>query len=254
MSEIELRNVGVEFPIYDVNTRRLVRTDLLRRRLGGRLGERKQDARVVVTALSDVTLGIPHGARVGLIGHNGAGKTTLLRVLAGIYHPSRGEIRVDGRVSPLFDVTLGMEYDATGYENISILGMLLGLSREDVRRAIPEIEEFTGLRGYLSLPVRTYSAGMQMRLAFAMMTAVTPEIVLLDEAIGSGDAAFRRSMQHRLHQFLSQSSIMVLASHSDDLIRQFCTRGIVLEGGEIVFDGPVEEALASYQRDMSADN
>lgn len=227
----------------------MVRTDILRQSLGGKLGARKQrSSRVLVTALSNINLTIPHGDRVGLIGHNGAGKTTLLRVLAGIYHPSRGTISIEGRVSPLFDIALGMEPDATGYENINILGLLLGMSRVEIKRAIPEIEEFTGLREYLSLPIRTYSSGMQMRLGFAMVTAVTPEIVSLDESIGTGDAAFHQAMQRRFDRFLSRSNIMVLASHSDDLIRKFCTRALLLDGGEIVFDGPVEDGLAAYQQ------
>lgn len=252
MAEIELSGVDVEFPIYDVNTRRLVRTDILRQSLGGKLGTSKQNKRVVVTALSNLNLKIQHGDRVGLIGHNGAGKTTLLRVLAGIYHPARGRIRVDGHISPLFDIALGMELDATGYENINIMGMLLGMSRAEIRRSVPGIEEFTGLREYLSLPVRTYSSGMQMRLAFAMVTAITPDIVLLDEAIGAGDAAFHERMQSRLEHFLSQSSIMVLASHSDELVRRFCSRGLLLERGEIIFDGSVDDALSTYKARMKA--
>jgi ABC-2 type transport system ATP-binding protein/lipopolysaccharide transport system ATP-binding protein len=202
----------------------------------------------VVKALTNLSFTINHGDRVGLIGHNGAGKTTLLRAIAGIYRPTEGELTVDGRVSPLFDIALGMELDATGYENINILGMLLGLTRAEIKSATPRIEDFTGLQEYLSLPVRTYSAGMQMRLAFGLITSVTPEIVLLDEAVGAGDASFHHRMQQRLNEFLSQSSIMVLASHSDDLIRQFCNRAIVLDRGESVFCGPVEEALALYYR------
>ena len=245
MSEIILENVSVEFPIYEVQARRLIRTDLIRHHLGGDFGVDRND-HVVVKALRDLTFTIPHGDRVGLIGHNGAGKTTLLRVMAGIYRPISGKLHVDGHVSPLFDIALGMELDATGYENINILGMLLGMTRSDIKRAIPAIEEFTDLREYLSLPVRTYSAGMQMRLAFGLITSVKPEIVLLDEAIGTGDASFHHRMEQRMKAFLSQSSIMVLATHSDDLIRQFCNRAIVLEGGQAIFDGPVGEALAFY--------
>jgi ABC-2 type transport system ATP-binding protein len=251
MSEIALQNVDVEFPIYDVNTRRLVRTDILRRGLGGRLATGKS-SRVVVSALSNLTFTLKHGDRVGLIGHNGAGKTTLLRVLAGIYYPARGTIRVDGRVSPLFDITLGMEMDATGYENIKILGMLLGMSSKETQRAVPEIEEFTGLRDYLSLPVRTYSSGMQMRLAFAMVTVKAPEIVLLDEAISVGDASFKKAMQARVDHFLSRSSILVFASHSDELMSRFCNRALVLESGQLIFDGAVDDALRFYHERAQA--
>jgi len=245
MAYLKLRNVDVDFPVYGVRSRRLLASNLLRLRTGGVMAVGGKD-HVTVSALRDITIDIEHGERLGLIGHNGAGKTTLLRVLAGIYHPTRGSITREGRVSPMFNITLGMEKDATGYENIRITGMLLGMTRKEVETAIPEIEEFTELGDYLALPVRTYSSGMFMRLAFGIATAKVPEILLLDEGLAAGDAAFAAKAKDRLHKFFSESSILVVASHSEGIIRELCNRAALLEKGQIVFHGDVDEALRCY--------
>jgi ABC-type polysaccharide/polyol phosphate transport system ATPase subunit len=246
LAEIVLENVVAEFPIYGSQPS-------LRKALFGRVGgvlEHSNGAgkRVVVRALDNVTLRIHHGDQLGILGHNGAGKSTMLRVLAGIYQPSQGRISIDGRVSPLFNVSPGLDMDDTGYENVLTCGLLLGMSRAEIERKLPEIEAFTELNDYLSLPVRTYSSGMLVRLGFAIATAIDPEILLLDEGLGAGDARFAVRAAERVQALIGRSSIMVLASHSEELIRQMCKRAILLDRGRILADGPTEAVLEVYRR------
>jgi ABC-2 type transport system ATP-binding protein/lipopolysaccharide transport system ATP-binding protein len=170
----------------------------------------------------------------------------LLRVLSGIYPPTDGTVELQGRVAPMFNISLGMEMDATGYENIHMMGRLLGMNEEEIEVAAPGIEEFTELGDYLSLPVRTYSSGMLMRLAFAIATARPADIVLIDEAMGAGDAAFYEKTQERLGRFLSKSGLLVLTTHSERLMRQFCTRAVLLHNGKTEMVGDLDEVYAKY--------
>ena len=247
MAQITLNNVVTEFPIYGAQPS--LRSALFGH-VGGvlRRGSNGAAKRVVVRALDNVSLSINHGDQVGILGHNGAGKSTMLRVLAGIYEPSGGSITIDGRVSPLFTTSPGLHQDDTGYENIITCGLLLGMTRDEIERKLPEIEAFTELSDYLALPVRTYSSGMLVRLGFAIATAIDPEILLLDEGLGAGDARFATHAANRVRAMIERSSIMVLASHSDELIRQMCKRAILLDRGRVVADGPTEEVLAIYGR------
>ncbi len=246
MALIELTGVSVVFPIYDSSSRSL-KNRLVSSTTGGQLGTEPNHA-TVVQALDSISLTLTDGARIGLVGHNGAGKSTLLRVLAGIYEPSSGAIRIEGHVAPLFDIALGMDPEATGYENILIRGLLLGLSRAAIRARIPEIAEFTELGEFLDLPVRTYSDGMRLRLAFAVSTAIEPEILLLDEGIAAGDAAFLAKANARLRSFAERAAIIVLASHSAPLIRAMCKSAVLLERGKVAAMGPVDEILELYAR------
>ena len=245
MAHIRLRNVNVDIPVYDARSRRLISKEVLLRRIGGAM-KVDSDSRVVVAALHDITLDIEQGDRLGLVGHNGAGKTTLLRVLSGIYPPTDGTVESQGRVAPMFNISLGMEMDATGYENIHMMGRLLGMENDEVAAAVPDIEDFTELGDYLSLPVRTYSSGMLMRLAFGIATARTADIVLIDEAMGAGDAVFYEKTQERLGRFLSKSSLLVLTTHSERLMRQFCTRAVLMHNGKIELVGDLDEVYAKY--------
>ncbi len=245
MAHIRLRNVNVDIPVYDARSRRLISREVLLRRVGGAM-KIDRDSRVVVSALHDITLDIEQGDRLGLVGHNGAGKTTLLRVLSGIYPPTDGVIESSGRVAPMFNISLGMEMDATGYENIHMMGRLLGMENEEIEAAVPDIEEFSELGDYLTLPVRAYSSGMLMRLAFGIATARTADIVLIDEAMGAGDAAFYEKTQERLDNFLSQSSLLVLTTHSEQLMRRFCTSAVLLHNGKIELVGDLDEVYAKY--------
>lgn len=247
MAQIELKNVVAEFPVY--GTQPSLRNALLGRVVGGVLRRQNHGGnRVVVRALDDVSLTVHHGDQLGIIGHNGAGKSTLLRVFAGIYEPLLGAIKIEGRVSPLFNSSPGLDLDDTGYENIVTCGLLLGMSRDEIERKMPEIEAFSELSDYLALPARTYSTGMLVRLGFAIATAIDPEILLLDEELGAGDARFAKRAAMRVEGLIERSSIVVLASQSEDLIRRICNRAILLDHGRIIADGPTDEVLEIYRR------
>jgi ABC-type polysaccharide/polyol phosphate transport system ATPase subunit len=203
---------------------------------------------VVVKALSGVSFTLRDGDRLGLVGGNGAGKSTLLKVLAGVYQPSAGEVRVSGKITSCFDILPGLDPEDTGYENIVTGCLLLGLPHEAIERTIADIEEFSELGEYLSLPVRTYSAGMMARLGFALATAVEPGILLVDEGIGAGDARFAKRASDRLASFVERSSVLVLASHSDHLVRDWCNRAALIDAGRLVMIGDVDEVLDTYHR------
>ncbi len=200
----------------------------------------------VVNALRCIDFEIKDGDRVGLIGHNGAGKSTLLKVLAGIYQPTVGHLSVNGRVVSTLNLWIGMEQEATGYENIMTRGLLLGMSRKEILKKLPEISAFTELGEYLDMPVRIYSTGMQTRVAFATVTAMHADILLMDELIGTGDSSFMEKAERRLKDLMSRSSILVLASHNDDTIRKFCNKAILLEHGKIIGAGSVDAMLQQY--------
>jgi len=244
MVELVADSVCVDFPIYDAHARSL-RNTLISLGSAGRI-KPSAGSHVVVTALEDVSFSLREGDRLGLVGQNGAGKTTLLRTLAGIYPPTRGRVLTRGRVAPLFDISLGMDPDSTGYENIRIRGMFLDLSKDEIEELTPEIAAFSDLGPYLDVPIRTYSAGMRVRLAFAIATAFHPDILLLDEMIGAGDAAFIEKASRRLQAFLSRTRVMVLASHSNDIIRQMCNKALLLHQGKVVGFDSVDEILQAY--------
>lgn len=244
MASIELANVSVIFPIYDSSMRSL-KNRIMPSSLGGRIGSGGgKDS--VVEALTDVTLTFKHGDRVGLVGHNGAGKTTLLRVLAGLYEPCSGEAKIEGHIAPLFDIFLGMDPEATGYDNILLRALFLGMTRKEAIARMDDIAAFTELGEFLNLPMRTYSAGMRMRLAFAVSTSIKPDILLLDEGIGAGDAAFLEKAEKRLAEFTEQAGIIVLASHSNGLILKMCKSAILMNRGRVVAVGDVEGILERY--------
>ena len=239
MAHICLENVTVEYPIYNARAMSL-RHRLLAIGTGGRISRDERHV-VRVTALDGVSLDLVNGDRVGLIGHNGSGKSTLLRTLAGIYAPIKGSIKIEGRVSTVFGLGAGMEPELTGYENIVRMGMMLGASRAEAEERIADIEAFSELGNFLSVPVRTYSDGMRTRLAFGVATAAHPDILLIDEVLGAGDAKFQQRAQRRMAEFIERSSIFVLASHSPELIKRYCTRVIHLQHGRLV--APPEGAV-----------
>lgn len=246
MAYLSLRNVSVEFPIYQGANRSLKKA-LLRAGTGGGL-KRTADNRVCVRALDNLTFDLTHGDRVGLVGSNGAGKTTLLRVLAQIYEPVSGQIEIEGRISPLFDTGLGLSPDATGYENIHLRSYYMGMAPSEVRARVAEVAAFTELGDYLNMPVRTYSSGMILRLAFAVATCVQPEILLMDEWMMAGDASFLKKARARMENFVSQSSIMVLATHSESLMAEWCNKAIYLHQGQVKMFGPTKEVLQEYAK------
>lgn len=246
MSHISLKNAGVQLPIYDSHSLRLLRLPSFGRAKVGTQAVSHAGSTMIIHALIDVNLELADGDRVCLIGSNGAGKTTLLRVLAGIYAPTSGSIGVEGKVYAMLGNNMLLNNDATGYENIQLIANLYHWPKDKMADFIRDIEEFTELGEYLSLPVRIYSAGMQARLAFAMGTAHAPDILLVDEGIGAGDAHFQEQAQDRIHRFLGTARIIVLASHSVELCRKICTKAILLSKGREVFFGDIEEAFRLY--------
>lgn len=196
-----------------------------------------------------MTFELQAGDRVGLIGQNGAGKTTLLRLLAGALTPSRGTLDIRGVTQNLLNVSMGMQADATGLENIYLLGYSAGLDGTEIRQRIPDVMEFSGLSEVIHDPVRTYSAGMRLRLAFAVATSAKAEILLLDEWISAGDRFFVERSRERLLSHIHASEILVFASHSPNMLRELCGRGLVLKLGKVVFDAPIDEALDYYESD-----
>lgn len=245
MASITLNKVSIEFPILHLDARS-IKKQFIRLGTGGKLMQNAGNS-VCIKALDNISFHLEHGDRVGLIGHNGAGKSTLLRVLAKIYEPTGGRINIQGKVSPLLDLMLGIDSESTGHENIVMRGILLGLTRKQIQAKIREISEFTGLGEYLSVPIRTYSSGMRLRLAFGVATSIAPEILVLDEVVGAGDAAFIDKAKHRMQELITQSSIVVLASHSNDIIASICNKVLLLEGGAVRYFGPTEKGLALYQ-------
>jgi len=250
MAIICAEHASVVFPIYGASNRS-VKTRFLAATTGGRIGTNAKD-HVTVQALEDVTLTVQHGERLALVGPNGAGKTTLLRLIAGIYDPVAGRILVEGKIAALFDVSGGMDPDSTGWENITLRGLYLGLSKQEIRAKTEEIAEFTELGSFLNMPLRTYSTGMQARLAFALSSSIEPEILLIDEGIGAGDAAFIRKIERRFAELIQRSGILVLASHAEQTIRRTCTKAVLLDRGAIIAVGSVDDVLARYAELNSA--
>ena len=244
MAAIALKNVSIQIPIYDIGASSL-RKMILSKTVGGRFEQ--SGSHLIVDALKDISFEAHDGDRVALVGNNGSGKSTLLRVLSDVYPATSGTVQVVGEVSPMFDATLGMSMDATGMENIWICGRLWGLSPAQIRDSLDDITDFTELGDYLNVPVRTYSTGMLLRLAFAIATVRDPEILLLDEIVGVGDATFFEKAFNRLQGVIRRSQILFLASHADDILRKICNKAIWLDQGNLVQYGEFEEVIAAYR-------
>lgn len=253
MVGITLQNVSIDFPVYNSRSRGLINTIFGHSRREQNRVEAAGMGNVCVHALHDISLALKPGDRIGLIGRNGAGKTTLLRVLSGVYEPTCGLMAQKGRISSLTDIMLGMDLDASGYDNIVMRGIVMGLDRRSAITLIPEIERFTELGEYLQLPVRTYSQGMLLRLAFAVSTSITPDILLMDEMIGAGDASFVKKAQARINGLIDGVSILVLASHNESILQSFCTTGIIMKRGRIEMIAPIDECLLRHREDGDAE-
>lgn len=245
MAQVILNHVTVEFPIYNARGRSF-KGELFRQTVGGKIRS-EEGSRVSIMALRDINLALGDGDRLGLIGANGAGKSTLLRVIARIYEPPVGRARIDGTVASLTDIMMGMDLEATGYDNVELRGVFLGMTVNEARKKIPDIEAFTELGEYLKLPLRTYSSGMMLRLAFAVTTSVRPDILVMDEMIGAGDASFVAKARARLEAMISSSRILVLASHDMGILSQFCNKAALMKSGQIVGFGPIEDVVAQYR-------
>ena len=244
MAKITLSNATVDIPIFNANGRSLT-SRILEVATGGRL-DADPYGKVTVRALSDVSIEFKDGDRIGLVGHNGAGKSTLLRVLSGVFVPTGGNATIKGSVGSLIDVSLGINPEASGRENIFLRGALLGLSKAEVKEKFEEIVAFSELGEFIEMPMRTYSSGMQLRLAFAISTIVRPEILLMDEWLSVGDEGFKAKASERLTTVVDASKILVLASHSRELLEKVTNQVLWLEHGEVRMFGPSEEVLTAY--------
>ncbi|MCG0999117.1 MULTISPECIES: ABC transporter ATP-binding protein [Acetobacter] len=260
-SSISIRDLSLEFPIFHGGARSLKKM-LFKRgkaalassrslRTGGEVRMNRADGGpVYVQALENVSVEIRAGERVGLIGHNGAGKSTLLRVMAGIYMPDAPNVHIRGQVAALLDVNSGMNPELTGRENITLMGRHKGLSTAQIHQLERDVEDFAQLDTFLDLPVRLYSSGMIVRLGFGLATAITPQILLMDEWFMAGDFHFRERAEKRLSSVVNNTDILVITSHALDVLEEWCTRLIWLEGGQIRMDGATDDVLAAYRVDM----
>jgi ABC-type polysaccharide/polyol phosphate transport system ATPase subunit len=241
MALIELENVSLTFRVHTRDLRTL--KDFLL----GRILRHGSATHITVHALRDITLTISEGEQVGIIGSNGAGKSSLLKLLAGIYPPTAGRRHVEGRVCALFDIMLGFESNATGWENIAYRGYLQGETPKSIRAKKSAIAEFSELGRFLNMPVRYYSSGMLVRLAFSIATAIDPEILIIDEVLSAGDAAFQVKARKRMEEMMAKARVMVVVSHDLASLQRLCTRTIWLSGGQIRFSGRTDAAIAAYQ-------
>ena len=243
---LEAKNLVLRVPIFRPDDRKLLSnptrflTDLYFART----------RRGVETILDGISLTMKPGERLGLIGANGAGKSTLLRVIAGIYRPTEGELTVNGTAKGLFNISLGMNQEATGLENIYMRGLQMGLTLKEIRQRVPQIVAFSELEDAIENPLNTYSTGMRIRLAFSVSTMVEPDILLLDEWIGAGDARFRDKVKARMNSLVEKSRGLVLATHQQNLMKSLCTQALVLDKGKLAFSGKVDDALRFYREEI----
>jgi ABC-type polysaccharide/polyol phosphate transport system ATPase subunit len=245
MSKILLDNVTVNYPLYGNQTYSW-RRSLINWASSGKVFKQERTIKSY-TALQNISLELQNGDRLGIIGCNGAGKTTLLRTLGKWYVPASGNISIDGRVTALFDTCLGMDMERTGEQNIFYMGMLMGMSRQHLNSSYNDIIDFAQIGDFLQQPVRTYSAGMKVRLGFAISTCLQPSILLLEEGIGAGDWRFIQKAANRAKSLYHRADILVIASHSGHIIREFCNKVLWLDKGKIVMLGEVETVLAAYE-------
>lgn len=246
MAKLRLENVCVDFPIFNSSSRSLTNS-LVSAATGGRITADKQGL-VSIRALADINLELKSGDRLGIVGHNGSGKSTLLRVLAGIYEPTAGKIERQGSIASLVDIGLGISPENTGKENIYLRGQLMGLSSKQIANKLDEIVDFSELGDFINLPVRTYSSGMLLRLAFAVSTSITADILIMDEWLSVGDGAFAERAERRLTKLVDNSEILIIASHSKTLIEKVSEQVLWLDKGEIKEISVGAEVVPKYFR------
>jgi lipopolysaccharide transport system ATP-binding protein len=240
---ISLRDVRVTYPIGRDNTLKNFILDLFRRR-------KVQRAPVAVEALRGVTLEINSGERIGIIGRNGSGKSTLLRVMGGLFPATSGDASCVGRIGALSSLTQGFEVNASGWDNIELRSLVIGATHAQIRAKRDEIAEFSGLGDFLLLPMRCYSSGMLARLGFAISTAYDPDVLLVDEVMGAGDADFQKRARGRMEELMERSGLLVLVTHALATIPELCTRVIYMRQGVVAFDGDPQHAIAAYRDDV----
>lgn len=243
MAKIILKNINLSFPIIGADI--YIRGKIINKLIGGKIEESKK--KITIKALDNISLELNDGDRIGLIGHNGAGKSSLLALLSGIYWPDSGKIETEGKIQNLFDPNLGLEPEESGYKNILKIGLMHGFKKKDIINKYKQIVDDTDLGDFIHLPVRTYSSGMRLRLGFSVISSMSPDILLLDEMIGVGDKNFQEFAKKKMNEIINNASILVLASHSNKIIEQFCNRAILLVNGKIIKEGSTKEVLDLYQ-------
>ena len=246
MSHIVVKDINMTYPVYGANTRSL-KQSIAKITTGGTLSSRGDTGNVAINALKNVSFELKKGDRLGLIGHNGAGKSSLLKLLAGIYEPESGSLDIVGSITSMLDLNFCMQPELTGYENIRVSSIILEKHNICLDKVTQDIEEFTELGNFLAMPIKTYSSGMSVRLAFAIATAFEPDILLVDEVIGAGDATFMAKALKRMKEYVSQSNILILSSHANDMIKKFFNKVLWLEHGHIKTFGEVHYVLRQYE-------
>lgn len=241
-SSILAKNLILDYPLVGVSSKS-IRKSVINKLVGGRLFPNDKP---IIRAIDNISFSIDAGSKVGIIGNNGAGKSTLLKLISSTYEPTSGIIKCDGSVISNLGMSVGLEPEATGYENIKIRCLLHGLIGRELDDTVAEVAEFTELKNYLTIPIKYYSTGMASRLSFSVITSLKADILLMDELIGTGDKNFIDKANKRLHNFLDRSKTLVMASHSTDILRKLCTHGMLLDNGKIVHMGEIEETLKVY--------
>lgn len=245
MAKIKLEDIHLT---YHIHGQRRIKDLFVRNRY------REYDETKVVKALQNINLELREGDRLGMIGHNGAGKSSFLKLVAGIYPPSSGHRTIEGKIASLFELSLGFEPEATGWENMELRGLMLGETPSSIRRKMPEIAEFSELGRFLDMPVKHYSSGMFIRLAFSISTVIEPDILLLDEVMAAGDAAFLEKSKNRMRELMDNVKILIFVSHSMDSILQFCNSCIWLDHGSVKMHDHPEKVIRAYTEQMTGMN
>lgn len=249
---VSISNLSLDIPVFDSGSRSF-RKELFQLKgslkkkniVGGNLITTNKNG-IIIRALDGISISFQEGDRVAILGHNGAGKSTLLKTIAGIYDPTIGEIKTKGRVMPLFNMMEGVSPDSKGRETIAVRGSILGLSKDELSKKTDDIVEFCELHDYIDLPIRTYSSGMLVRLMFGIVTSIEADILVMDEFIGAGDAAFLIKANKRLRQFIDKSKCLIVATHSRDITLNWCNKAVLLEKGKIKAVGTPEDILKIY--------
>ncbi len=247
MPRIEIDGVELIYPVRE--NQNLTLKDLI---FHGILRQKRRKVWKTVAGLRGVSFKVEDRERVGVIGFNGAGKSTLLRMIAGVYPTSAGRRIVEGGICSLFDIALGFELTASGWENIRFRGYLQGETPRTIQAKMADIAEFTCLGEFLDLPLTCYSTGMIMRLAFGIATSSEPEILLIDEVFGTGDVVFQKKAEKRIHNLMHKAKIVIMVGHSIDFFESFCTRIIWMDKGRVKMDGVPHEVVAAYKREAEA--
>lgn len=246
MAKIKFKNVSLQYPVYEKDKKsRSLKHTILKMSIGGVLSKGKD--RNNVNALSNLSFELNDGDIIGLVGHNGAGKSTLLRTIGRVYTPNSGNYIIDGRVQCLLNMFMGMNHQLTGFENIKLRGALMNIKKQDMEALYKDVEEFSDLGDFLYLPIRTYSTGMVLRLAFGLSTAIPADILAIDEVVGTGDDKFKEKAEARLKKFMAEAKIILMCNHDNDYLRKHCNKIMWLEHGKIQMIGETEEVIKAYE-------